>query len=1148
MTGDFSRPYDVLADDNFSGVLYQQGRVFLDTDGNAQTRITNSWQDTAGLDVIGAGVAAVPAGLPDSFKIDAASIAGNEVTITVLPGRVWADGMLVKLEETPPINRTADYLLPPVQNPPWDVNSIANGVRDAVILEVWREAMNGFQLPDLLIEPALGGPDTTERVHTAFDFRLLRLEAGDSCDNLEDKLDDDFANKGKLTVTLQPPVNIPGDCPIVEGGGYTGFEHNLYRIEIAETGGGPVAFKWSQFNGGLVGRGLFDAATHRVTIKANLQAIITSGLTQFYLETREYDAARGRWRVTYGAPVTLNNDNELVLPNAATFGAIPAAGTQVFFRLWNDIRPVTDFPVGPNPVELQDGIMLQFEANAVGKYVSEDFWTFVVRAGEISNPQTLINAAPPEGIHFHRVPLAILNWDGSQDLTSAEGTIDDCRHPFQSLTRLSTCCTYRVGDGLHSYGDFESIQDAVNHLPSSGGQICVLPGVYTENVLVDAKSNIIISGCGDRTRVVSAGATNNQPDRAVFHVKDSHNIAIEHLAVDAHDTGIGIFLEGTVGQLNGGGIDTGDPGLQRGVHLVDLFMTAAGRSAIEARGGAEIFIRDCNIEMEDVRSSWAAIFFMGEDGWIEHNVIHVRPNVEALSEGTPIPNGAGFGGIHIGGTSERVHIVENLIQGGIGNGITLGSIIVVSDGGDDTGAVVGWPINPDDPCFPCLPGDTRLPDPQDGGAGGTREVSAGPLRDIYIEHNRILDMGLNGIGVVSFFNLEVADEFITVERLTIHGNEIRRCLQRDLAPIEAAMIDSMGYGGMALADVEHLVVRENIIEDNGPNYLEPICGIFVLHGEGIDISSNRIVNNGAKTGEPPNTAEEGRRGGINIVYCVAPTTMIEVADLEARAQNGVPALKVHDNIVSAPLGQALRVTAIGPVSVQGNQFTTQDTMRGREGVSPTFIAATVLIVNLGVSNELWLQLFLFNAIREGQGGATPGEMGDDEVVLLPREGLDDLRIGQYLGNGNVLFNDNQVSLDLLETGGTFSISSILILSLDDISFVSNQCDSNLRDDFLISQAILGGISLRVTDNRFKEGLINAIFSAITFGIMNTTADNQSTHCLLVRGWKQLPSPPGWSGEVNHSNTILLEAFVRNVCGRFDRVLDDFGRMAVTGGQ
>ena len=136
MTGDFSSLYFDVGD-NFNGVLYQQGRVSLDADGNSQTRIINAWEDTAARDIIGAGVAAVPADAPDSFRIETATLTvADEVQLTLLPGRVWADGLLVHLDETPPITRTAMYLQPPVQDPPADTSTTANGVRDAVILEV----------------------------------------------------------------------------------------------------------------------------------------------------------------------------------------------------------------------------------------------------------------------------------------------------------------------------------------------------------------------------------------------------------------------------------------------------------------------------------------------------------------------------------------------------------------------------------------------------------------------------------------------------------------------------------------------------------------------------------------------------------------------------------------------------------------------------------------------------------------------------------------------------------------------------------------------------------------------------------------------------------------------------------------------------
>lgn len=391
---------------------------------------------------------------------------------------------------------------------------------------------------------------------------------------------------------------------------------------------------------------------------------------------------------------------------------------------------------------------------------------------------------------------------------------------------------------------------------------------------------------------------------------------------------------------------------------------------------------------------------------------------------------------------------------------------------------------------------------------------------------------MNGIGVAAFFNLDRVDEFITVEQLTIVANCIRGCLRRPLTPIDAAMIDSMGYGGIQLADVSYLLIRENLIEDNGPSHLEPVCGIYLLHGEGIEISANRILNNGAKIAEPATQAKGGRRSGVHIAYAIAPRIATAVGDLSFPVQNGVPALKVHDNIVSQPLGQALAALTLGPVSVQGNQLTSRGVVLRSEPALP-MRGATVLIFNLGLSNEAHWQLLAFSAVKNGQiTTKTAPSVSNDEVVLV-QPGLDDVRIGQYLANGNVLFCDNQCVLDLLEGGFGLALASVTILSLDDIGFHNNQCDCNLFDDFVISQAFLFGISLRVSDNRFKEGLLNALYSAVTLGVLNTTTDNQATHCLLIRGWTGLV--------VHQLNTILPAGIFDNLCGPNGIMLTTFGQ-------
>jgi Family of unknown function (DUF6519) len=1106
MNGDFSQ-WGFEPGANWNGVLHQQGRVLLDQDWNAATQIERYQRRAIARDAFGANVAAVPASGPDGFKLLQATNNGTDVTITFLPGDVWVDGLHLNAPGAAALVRKALYLAPPIQSPQATAASVGPGVRDAVILEAWEESFSAFQDPLQLIEPALGGPDTTERVKTAYALRLLRLEAADECGNLAGKLADVFANKGKLSVTPSSNVVIGGDCPVQIGGGYTGFEHSLYRIEIAEPLAGAARFKWSQFNGGLVGRGVFTStggATGTVAISANDQAINHCGLASFYLEALAFDAALGHWRVVLTASATRPQDGTLSLTNIAG-GPWPATSpASGFFRLWNGIETVSGFALLA-PHELKDGVCLQFQAPLAGNtnYTPGDYWTFPVRAAGVPfDPATWPVNAPPQGVMHHRVPLGILNWTGAPvvTVTSTAGTIHDCRQVFQPLTRLKGCCYYRVGDGMKSFGDFDTIQAAINALPAAGGEICVLPGTYTENLVINAKHDIRLHGCGDDTLLQAAAAL------PAIKLTGAQNIRIEGLRIVAHNTAQGVLVDATPPSS--------------AIELRNLTIEARTRSAIEVQAGNAITIRDCRVRMADVGSAWHGIFFTGTDGLIQGNSITVQ-----RADGTVNPAAAGRGGLHLGGTSRGVRVLDNLIRFGIGNGITLGTIEQLDVNGIVIG-VMGWVVNADDPCGPCLPGDNGIP--PTGGGGGTTLRSAGALYEIEITRNRILDMGLNGIGVIGFFDLAAEDEFISVVRLDILRNEIRGCLQRPIEAIPAAMLDSMGYGGISLADVEYLVVRDNLIEGNGPDHIQPVCGIFVLHGEGIDISRNRILHNGAKTAQPVNLAKEGRRGGINIVYGVANTIQATIfsTKLVVPRQDGVPAIKIHDNIVSQPLGQALALTALGPVSVLGNQLTSMGVIP--KLASPTFWAGCVLISNLGQSNELYLQLSSFSGIVNGELQPGPGGPDvTDDVVLLPQTGLDDARLGQYLANGNVLFANNQCVLDLSEKGLSLALTSILITTLDDIGFSNNQCDCNLLDDLVLAQAFLFGLSVRMNDNRLKEGLLNALYSAVSIGLMNAATANQSTHCLLVAA--VIPSM-----KVEAGNKALIDAFVPGFCDKLGK--------------
>jgi hypothetical protein len=665
----------------------------------------------------------------------------------------------------------------------------------------------------------------------------------------------------------------------------------------------------------------------------------------------------------------------------------------------------------------------------------------------------------------------------------------------------------------------------------------VLPGEYEENVSINRRRNITIHGCGPRTRVISRPGT---PAAPVFRVVESQNIEILSLAVEAHETGVGILLQGRPREVISQD-PTGPRAPLLNIRLEHLLVRAVRRCAIEAKIGYNVTIRRCRIEMRDVATGWPGVFFIGEDSLIDENVIVVADVerrigefdvINPLDASFALPAHAARGGLQLGGGCERIRVIDNVIARGIESGIILGSLrtITIATGHP----VLGEPPRPVDECHPCRPADyTQRPKGVDS---ITRTSSEGDLYEILIERNRIFNMGVNGITVAGFFELEEVREFITVHGLVIDGNVIRRCLGRAVE-IPAAMLDKVGYGGIALSHVEYLAIRDNFIEDNGPNQLEPICGIFVLHGEGIEISRNWILNNGAKPRDPSSEnpaqhAKLGQRGGIVIVSCIAPVVDVRlkrdfgalVGTERLSTQNGMPALKVHDNIVSVPLGQALRVMALGAVSVIGNQFTSRGMVLNL--ASPSFVASTVMIINLGTSKEFVSQLMTHQTVNHGyvrspcdfQRPQTGNAVGFSGAAML----------GGSLVNGNVLFSNNQCSLDLLEQGVSLALSSILIASLDDVGFHNNQCDCNLLDDFVFTHSFLFGATIRVTDNRFKEGCGNALLSAITFGLLNITSDNESTHCLFVEGGKK----------ISRHNLVLLSLFKEGICNPFERADDD----------
>jgi hypothetical protein len=213
--------------------------------------------------------------------------------------------------------------------------------------------------------------------------------------------------------------------------------------------------------------------------------------------------------------------------------------------------------------------------------------------------------------------------------------------------------------------------------------VCVLPGLYQENVRIRGRVNVVVHGCGPRTRVRAPIATGTAAQPA-FLVAGSSGITIEKLAIEA-----------------------------------------GPRSALHVENSRFVTLRGCIVQMRDVASLWQSIYSRGDDVLIEHNTIEIV-TAEGGAPAVTVPPQFGEdrapagvatmaepvrlatlarGGIQLAGGSDRVRVAHNRIRGGTWNGITLGSLETPDVEDSDT------PDLPEseDHCAQCRPIDVTAP-------------------------------------------------------------------------------------------------------------------------------------------------------------------------------------------------------------------------------------------------------------------------------------------------------------------------------------------------------------------------------------------------------------------------------------------------------
>jgi hypothetical protein len=435
MHADFSR-FSAEPEAQWTRVLYQQGRVSLDQDLNAQVAIGLAMHRAMMRDLLGPH-GAPQAGLGEEapgFAITGGL--GEAGGLVAGAGRYWVEGWPVRNAAPLPLR---DQLAFGGAEEAALRDCLAAGA-GLVWLEVWERAVSAAEeemaardtpwAPGFL-EPALGGIETALRARLAW---RLHVTPG----RWDPRALLPARSNGRMAARARPAEGGCGPLRPVEGRArYEGLEDQLYRVEIHRGGGvEDASWKWSRDNGCVVlpVRGL---EPDRVVLWRDARGGTLDGA---WVELLDAAAAAG---IRSGAMVRLRQPDpgSPVLPFMGPVQApegFDAAGVRLL-RRWD--QAAGSLPVGPEAWQgMERGVEVRFPALGAdgepAQFRAGDHWLIPARAmlGDLLWPREVgadggAEAAflPPHGPRRAAAPLATLD---------ARGEPAEARNLFRPLAFL----------------------------------------------------------------------------------------------------------------------------------------------------------------------------------------------------------------------------------------------------------------------------------------------------------------------------------------------------------------------------------------------------------------------------------------------------------------------------------------------------------------------------------------------------------------------------------------------------------------------------------------------------------------------------------------------------------------------------------------
>jgi hypothetical protein len=1119
MSGDYTR-FTFKPSKNFSGVRKQQGRVDLDADWNEEGDIQDRRWRAETMDIVGRCY--VSRETPDAFEIVAA---GNNFTIDL--GRIYVDGLLaenhgypiqkmlhsksplefdsVLAEERGPIlpSYKKQLYLPKTQ-------PLAKG-NYLVYLDVWQREVTYIEEPALL-EKALGGVDTTTRLQTVWQVKVLELKDEEAqCDSEIDAWDRLVAPPaGRLKVSADAPSASEDPCVISPSGGYRGLENRLYRVEIHDAGHLPGIDKSIPSGISVIP----DLANPRVvTTKTPLPnlASLSGKLVEVFGKQGNINVSLGKAKIveiSADGKMRLNKDlifypeyEAFEIRKVATFkwsrdnGSVVVPVKEISYNeltvesLGRD--KVLSFNVGDWVEVLDDHRELHNEPGEIA---------LITKIDEASRKITLNRPIPAGGSRAFAAAsedrhTRVQRWDQKQGvdsdgLLSVSNGLIEIEDGIKVLFDIDTKSpgeAFRTGDywvfaARTADGSVEPLEKA----PPRG-----IHHHYCKLAVIKVGSEGTVNDVNDcRPKApdspVQKGTccTVTVGDGEISHGDYPDIQTAIDAATDVSSTNKGYYVRvcilpgrydvtNTI-NINGDRMIVSGCGLQTIIkghnRPIPLFNIKGDTISLES-----MWLID-KIQQDNKDNKHALVELQGSDIQVENNVL----------------NG---GGIWIRSGSKDISIRNNKIIHGEGPGILLGNSQI------DSSAAAGS----------LLSNVTFFKKFQDTVTGfeSYKVVSEAELNvaepeelvvlsapdtvwRVQIRDNTIEQMIGSGITTVYGVHLSNMNSDVLklgeVKELVIEGNRIEDCVkgQPDFIFPDATRCG----GGIMLTNATDVSIKDNYIARNGQHIKAyEACGIMAGNCTKMELCGNTIINNGLRDG--PTDDNKYFQAGVALLY-------VKGEEFAAR---------IHNNIINCPAGQALIVLGMGHISVVGNNLTSNEFKQqsnlieikpnDENGIKPVIDILTkcscVLVLDwapasLGNMTMVKHNVISMSSTRIPELEASRGLVGSSKIALIASVGI--------LSFENILISDNQFVMSLKAEAAKSNVAYNVVSGSWGIQACGNyfrevwQNASGKTIDNIVSYYFDATVANIVTSNMATYGSV--VKTCVVNSVKNECVDNNIT--------------------------------------------------------